>query len=252
MKNTLLLIAIAIITLSSCESKSSDAAVARIKKEGDSLLLVQQHKRFVEDSLKKEEKRIIGESVKRLKAKTDKFNGYTFYTNPKYKLGYSNEVELYIVKGREYDLRCILQYSGGDWLFVKSVEFMCDGQKRKHYLNNTKRENDGGRVHEYEDLMTDANLRGTIRLIIESKDVTMRYVGSQYVHDRKISQSEKNKMAEVYNALFKPTEITKSSTDLAKKSTSKKVSPQVSDKKDQAPAIEEDERVQPIKIYSTK
>src|ERR1700752_949818 len=187
-----------VIVLSSCGNDRSavKTETAEQARKRDST------KKAIYNAIKKADVTRVTNPDKKLLAKmtkeVDEFKGILFYTSKKYKKGYSNEIELYIVQtGRAYSMRAIFQYTAPDWLFMDSIELICDGKKRMITLSNVKRDNDGGDVYEYEDLLVDGNLKSILELIIYSKEVKMRYVGKDYIHDRVIKDSEKNKMKEV-------------------------------------------------------
>ena len=193
-----------VIVLSSCGNDRSavKTETAEQARKRDST------KKAIYNAIKKADVTRVTNPDKKLLAKmtkeVDEFKGILFYTSKKYKKGYSNEIELYIVQtGRAYSMRAIFQYTAPDWLFMDSIELICDGKKRMITLSNVKRDNDGGDVYEYEDLLVDGNLKSILELIIYSKEVKMRYVGKDYIHDRVIKDSEKNKMKEVFEVLFK-------------------------------------------------
>lgn len=200
----IILFLLAIVVISSCSNEKSQpkTETSEETRKRDST------KKAIYNAIKKADVTRVSDPDKKLLAKmtkkVDEFKGVSFYSSKKFKKGYSNEIELYLVQtGKAYCMRAIFQYTASDWLLVDKVELICDGKKRSVSLNDVKRDNDGGDVYEYEDFLVDGNMKSILELIIYSKDVKMRYVGKDYIHDRVIKDAEKTKMKEVFEVLFK-------------------------------------------------
>lgn len=143
----------------------------------------------------------VEKSIKSFKKKKDEFKGVTFYNNYE-PYGYANYVKIYLVNlGGKINGRFEVGYTNNDWLFVKNYQFLCDGKRYEYTPRKIERDNSGGSVFEYSDDPYTKAIKDIVEAIVSSKNVTMRYNGDQFYHDRKISDKEKLRLKEMYNIL---------------------------------------------------
>ena len=173
-----------------------------IKNKIDEILLAKAAKlRDEELAKKKAADYILAKSIANLTTSVDEVNSITWYqhrSSPS--LNESNGLFAYIgKKGNDVWLRLKITYTADDWLFIKSYTFNIDGNNFPVTLNwgDTNRDNSGGRVWEWVDLMLDSQAYVLLEKIRDSKRTILRSAGKQYYKDRDISQQEKDAIKEL-------------------------------------------------------
>jgi hypothetical protein len=144
-------------------------------------------------------------SLKLMKVKTDKFNGYKFYrdrTSPYY--SDNNAFYLYIGKASKNSqpyLLLIVRYSDDDWLFVDSAEISIDGSVQDLDLGDDwSRDNGGSSIWEWVEIEPNEAHLLQIEEIIKAKKAVIRFYGSQYRDDFTITSTQKRALRNVLNA----------------------------------------------------
>lgn len=147
--------------------------------------------------------------LKKLKANRDEMRSITFYSHPSSpRYRNSNGVHLYFGKednGTFTPLRLVLQYRADSWLFVKRAWSKADGVEinlpSTSNFSGWERDNSGGSIWEWSDTALIApGEKAAIRSLANSKSVTVRFEGSQYYDDRKLSAAQLAAMREVISA----------------------------------------------------
>ena len=144
-------------------------------------------------------------SLKSMKVKTDKFNGYKFYkdrTSPYY--ADNNAFYLYIGKASKNSqpyLLLMVRYSDDDWLFVDSAEISIDGSVQDLDLGDDwNRDNGSSSIWEWAEINPDEAHLSQIEEIIKSKKAVIRFYGHQYRDDFTITSTQKRALRNVLNA----------------------------------------------------
>jgi hypothetical protein len=159
---------------------------------------------------KKQSKPILTDSIwktivpNNFRVESDEFKKTSFYSHPltpKY-----NNIDWifpYIGKnGNNIYLRLKLQYEDDNWLFIKKVQFLIDGEVVDFASGNFDRDNDGGRIWEWADMSVGESTIKILEMISESSSAKVRYTGAQYYDDREITSREKRVIRQtlmVYN-----------------------------------------------------
>lgn len=145
------------------------------------------------------ERSIISSLVK----KVDKVENVTWYShrnNPKYTNSRST-VHVYIGEQKTgYTwLRMRIQYAASDWLFVKRVHVWYDGTKVLFATGRFERDNNST-IWEWQDVSPDPLQIQVLKKISAAKEVILRFEGSQYHRDVKISNADKKAIRDVLTA----------------------------------------------------
>lgn len=143
--------------------------------------------------------------LKKLKTKTDKTQGITWYLSqeePKYVTTRSYVLPyIGVQEGRAWlGLRC--HYTGPDWVFFESVTVVADGQafSCSFAYFDVQRDNQGGKVWEWVDVdMTDSELE-MIRAIADSQVATVRFAGDLYEGEFTVKETDKQAIRDVLAA----------------------------------------------------
>ncbi|WP_338813444.1 hypothetical protein V9L05_18840 [Bernardetia sp. Wsw4-3y2] len=159
------------------------------------------------DNQKEIAKKEADKLLSNLRVSKDDMKDLSFYESkltPKYID--VNNLYCYIVEHKtgEPTLRLKIQYAADDWLFVKSYLIKIDEQKFNFIPNEVKRDNSGGKIWEWSDDLIKEDKIEIIKAISEAKSVKIRYIGSDYYHDRNLSSKEIKAVKEiltVYNLL---------------------------------------------------
>lgn len=152
--------------------------------------------KYYSDLKNKKREEEISKVLSKMTRKHDDFTNITWYqdkSSPIYLN--SNTFHLYFSKD---NLRLKIQYYADDWLFINKVTIKTD--KEMHILSpEFKRDNEGGKVWEWADIYMDKNGVAMIQDIINSSNVKIRYEGSKYRKDIKLS---KKQIQALKNTLF--------------------------------------------------
>ncbi|MCG8210648.1 hypothetical protein [Tenacibaculum finnmarkense] len=171
----------------------------------DSIQLKKEEKR--KDSLlavKKQKRKKAERDLKKFKKKEDEFEGNAFYRDPRTPY-YANVNFIYPYIGEKdnyYWLRLKFQYASDSWLFIKNGTLLVDGEKFEITGKWEKDHNSG--IWEWLDISVGASERIILDKIVNSKSAKIRYVGTKYHDDRKITSKEKSiirKTLEIYDNL---------------------------------------------------
>lgn len=173
--------------------------------------LAEVRRKVVADSMREAEattSRLRAEALGSMKKEYDEFRGITWYqdrTHPRY--ANNSTVRGYIGVWDSGSpppvLRLLLRYSGDSWLFVRSFTVKVDGGQYPivpERYTDVERDNGGGDVWEWHDVLVGPREYLMMRAIAEGKDVKIRYEGDQYYKDRTIPESERAAMRRVLRA----------------------------------------------------
>ena len=120
--------------------------------------------------------------------KKDEFENVK-WVKPKAKPQYINQNGAYLyfstVNENASNLRFVIQYAAEDWLFVKSVKFIVDGQNFDYYSSRWETDHDGG-IWEWSDEPARDNSL-LIEAIANAKSVKYRLNGTTYYKDKTLS-----------------------------------------------------------------
>lgn len=163
------------------------------------------------DSLLQDQQKRIRYLISKTSKQIDDIDNITFYThksNPRNVN--SNSFMLYIGQsGNSVWLRLRISYSSNDWLFVKRYTLKADDLTRS--LNpeygEVKTDHDYSGIWEWYDTTCDDYLLSFIKQMSTSKVSKVRYHGSDYHHDKTLTNTEKKALEEIielYYALQSP------------------------------------------------
>lgn len=138
----------------------------------------------------------ISELIKFFTKTKDEFSpqGLTWY-KPKSAPKYTNRNGLYCYFQTENDvpsnLRLRFQYYSENWIFIRKVQFLIDGQAFEYTpLNLETDSGDGGMIWEwFDESVSDQNLSILIALA-NAKTAKIKLIGSKYYDVKNISQNE--------------------------------------------------------------
>lgn len=144
--------------------------------------------------------------LKKLTPEYDKVNQTTFYY-PKSRPRYINDrcsFYLYIGYRNSSDkwLRWFTSYTEDNWVFFSNITISIDGKNHTKYFNRSdiKRDNEYGDVWEYVDVSPSESELSYIKEIINSKETIIRFNGSQYYYDYKITKNDKQGLKDILDA----------------------------------------------------
>ncbi|MFT4179272.1 MAG: hypothetical protein QM612_07390 [Thermomonas sp.] len=141
-------------------------------------------------------------ALQSLSKKTDKIEGVDWYRD-KSSPAYNNQNGFYLYIGKKAEsnpwLRLRIQYYSDDWLFIRSIIVVADGQRFEKNGLDFERDHDSHIWEWYDANPTAEDLR-MIEAVIASKDATIRFVGQQYHNDKKITASQKAALRRVLDA----------------------------------------------------
>ncbi|MDD2656170.1 MAG: hypothetical protein PHQ18_01210 [Patescibacteria group bacterium] len=162
----------------------------------------QKEKEKAEAIAKAEEEKQIKQSLSKMRVKEDDIKNITYYTDkssPKYTNynGFYLNIIDHPTLGKYLSLS--VQYSGNDWLFINSYIIKTDDQTFTLYPDEVKRDN-STYVWEWSTFIDSDTFLPIVKAIITSKETKIRYQGSQYYHDRVISNTEKQALQNVLDA----------------------------------------------------
>jgi hypothetical protein len=106
-------------------------------------------------------------------------------------------VYLYIaVKDQRTWLRMKTQYAASDWLFVEKVVAFADGQTSTLTTDDFERDNDT-RIWEWADETPTPSQLSVLSTLANAKDATLRFSGSTYYDDVRLSAADKKALRDV-------------------------------------------------------
>lgn len=155
------------------------------------------------DSIAKAKKSIMDASLKKMRKERDDFSNTTFYFPAGSPKGYSSQVVPYIgdASGYRY-LKIRFQYTADNWLFVKKIMFKCDSKILEYYPTNMKRENNSGKIHEWEDVDPNDQIKQILFWISHADKVKVRYEGDIHYDERTMTKSEQERVLEIYDLFY--------------------------------------------------
>ncbi|MEM7223230.1 MAG: hypothetical protein AAF495_09645 [Pseudomonadota bacterium] len=170
------------------------------------LLKQQQEARKAEQIAVK--KRQLAKATASMRKKEDKLEKITWYYDKRSPRYTSSRSAMFLYFGKRKDgppwLRLRLQYTAGDWLFVRDADIFVDGRKYQPFWGEFERDHGSGDIWEWIDLSPSSTHLQMIRDIIDSKEATIRFRGDQYHSDKVISAGDKaalNQVLVAFNAL---------------------------------------------------
>lgn len=173
----------------------------------DSIATIQQH---IADSIATVEREArlakLSNLSKNFNEKKDEFSEYSWVkhkNSPKYR----NQNGVYLcfqksANGNPTNLRFVIQYEGGDWLFIRSIIFNIDGENITFIPNDMQRDNNS-RIWEWSDEPAEPSI-DLISKIANAKSVKLKLNGRQYYDTRTMSPTAIKAFKETleyYNAL---------------------------------------------------
>jgi len=85
------------------------------------------------------------------------------------------------------NLRLVVQYSADDWLFIKRIQFLIDGNLFEVSAYDVKTDHNGGRIWEW----TDVTMESELKIALEfAKSVKIKLTGQNYARERVLSKKE--------------------------------------------------------------
>jgi hypothetical protein len=137
--------------------------------------------------------------IKNLKSlfvsKKDEFESNT-WVQPKAKPYYRNQNGVYCyfseVDGTASTLRFVLQYHKDDWLFIKKMAFLIDGENFEYIPEEVKRDNDETGITEWIDVPVNYSNMNIIDAIADAKSVKIKLYGDNYVDYVTLSKKQIN------------------------------------------------------------
>lgn len=137
----------------------------------------------------------INQKLRGVKVIKDEFSKEEFVVPPNYtKFVNKNVIYFYFPRKdlKATGLRIMVQYAADDWLFIEKVVFLVNDKTYEHFPYNLKRDHGGGRIAEWSDdvISNGSNMYELFDEIAKSKNVKVRFVGSQYNKDRNLTTTE--------------------------------------------------------------
>lgn len=151
------------------------------------------------------DKKEIKSILNPFRKKIDKMEGVTWITNPGDDEVIDSKVMVYMgEKDGYYWLRFKVRYHGDNWLFLENLKFLVDEVVYEYPLKNQKVERDNrSTVWEWIDVKAEEKEISILKAIAKGKKAEIRYIGSKYHRDRKITSSEKKAISRMVNAYRK-------------------------------------------------
>lgn len=85
------------------------------------------------------------------------------------------------------NLRLVIQYAAEDWLFIKRIQFLIDGNLFEVSAYDVKTDHNGGRIWEWTDITMDTELKIALEF---AKSVKIKLTGQNYARERILSKKE--------------------------------------------------------------
>lgn len=159
------------------------------------------HRTYASEGMSLQE---IADATKGMTKVYDKLEDITFYQDSGTHTWLETGFYLYFIRSSKQgfiNLRLKMTYVADNWLFINSFFIVADGQKFEKPIAKFKRENDSRSIWEWYDEPVSSEDLKMITAIIESKEATIRFKGSQYYSDHEITFLEKLKLKSVLNAI---------------------------------------------------
>jgi len=142
-------------------------------------------------------------ALKQMFIKNDEVVG-TRWVIPKSRPQYSSQDAFYIyLSGSQNSIggiRFVARYAGNDWVFFEKMIVNVDGQvfNLDFSYSEVDRDNGGGGVWEWVDIVPSSNNIYMLRLIAGSKSTIVRFQGDTYRNDRELTAKEKKAISDVF------------------------------------------------------
>ena len=126
---------------------------------------------------------------------------------PKSRPQYSNQDDFGIyISGTQTSigsLRFEARYAGSDWVFFEKIIINVDGRVFNLDFSyfDVKRDNSGGGVWEWIDIVPSSEDISMLKLIAASKSTIVRFQGDDYKNDRELTAKEKKAISDVFIVL---------------------------------------------------
>lgn len=140
--------------------------------------------------------------LSKFRKETDEVTGTEFYYDKSTSKYFTNGIYLYLGKeGSNYYLRLKIQYTADDWLFINNVQLRSGDQLIDYAIKSDfERDNSGGTIYEWYDTPVEMEEEQLITNIILNEKNILRLSGDQYRHDIKLSQKQRNAIANLWHA----------------------------------------------------
>ena len=160
-------------------------------------------KEEAEAKAKAEEEKRVKQALAKMRIETDDIQNITRYedkTSPQYRNlnGFYLNITDHPAIGRYLTLN--IQYRGNDWLFINYYIIKADDQTFTLFPDDVSSDN-YSYVWEWSTFTNDKDFMPIVKAVIASKEAKIRYQGNQYYHDRVITNTEKQALQNVLEAL---------------------------------------------------
>ena len=157
---------------------------------------------FVSINLGNTQKSDIETATKNLVKDEDKIENHTWYMDSGYL--YQKGTGIWAYMGRSKDssikLRYKFNYEAKDWLFVKSIIIAADNERFEKKDVTFKRDSSYSGINEWYDVIVlDEDLK-IIKVIINSKETTIRFEGDTSYDDYVVTDKEKKSLKNIVDA----------------------------------------------------
>ncbi len=100
-------------------------------------------------------------------------------------------------------IRFLARYSGSDWVFFEKIIVNVDGRvfNLNFSYSEVDRDNGGGGVWEWIDIVPSSENTTMLKLIADSKSTIVRFQGETYKNDRELTVKEKKAISDVFTVL---------------------------------------------------
>ncbi|PIE15323.1 MAG: hypothetical protein CSA70_00350 [Rhodobacterales bacterium] len=143
-------------------------------------------------------------SISRLRTKTDKVEGVTWYQHPNAPKYLNSRSTVYLYIGRRGEngkpwLRMKVQYTASKWLFVHNVVAWHDGIKEPLISGRFERDHNAT-IWEWQDAVPEGYQIEVLRSLANANEAILRFEGDQYHKDVTLSVGDKKALREVLSA----------------------------------------------------
>lgn len=162
-------------------------------------------KETLEKAAEKLEKLKKDAAFKKLKTKTDKKQGITWYSSlnePKYAGSRSYVQPVIGVRDEEVRLYLRLHYAGTEWVFFENVTLIADGKETTYSFDYfaVQRANRGSKVWEWADVTAGAEEVQLLRILADAAVVTVRFAGDNAQAEIPLDEADKTAIRDVLAA----------------------------------------------------
>ena len=142
-------------------------------------------------------------ALKQMEIQNDEVVGSRFIV-PKSRPQYASQDAFYIyLSGTQNSvggIRFYARYAGNDWVFFEKMIVNVDGQvfNLDFDYGEVDRDNGGGGVWEWVDIVPSSNNIFMLKLIADSESTIVRFQGETYRNDRELTAKEKKAISDVF------------------------------------------------------